>query len=111
MNNNDPLRNNKDPLRTSGPDAEQELFRAFGQAATGYPFEIALGAALNIILNGVRQSEETREGARAKFDELVSKGRFILLEKHYDAMGKRRNVFPFTQHIEVPLMKLGGNKH
>lgn len=104
MNPLDPLRNQKDPLRKSGPEAEQELFRALGAAANGYPAEAVLGAAANVLVNAIRQAQPTREGAREKFDELAAKVRRLLLDQHYDATGKRRNVFPFHQVIEVPLI-------
>jgi hypothetical protein len=106
----DPLRNHKDPLHKSGPEAEKELFRAFGAASNGFPTEAVLGAAANVFVNAIRQSQATREGAREKFDELVARVRLLLLDQHYDATGKRRNIFPFHQAIEVPLLRMG-RKH
>lgn len=99
----DPLRNPKDPLHKSGPEAERELFRALGQVANGFPTEAVFGAAANMLVNAIRQSQPTREGAREAFDELIARVRLLLLDQHYDALGRRRNVFPFHQVIEVPL--------
>jgi hypothetical protein len=102
----DPLRNPKDPLHKSGPEAERELFRAFGQLSNGFPMETVIGAAANVLVNAIRQGQPSREGAREKFDELVTKVRMLLLDQHYDALGKRRNVFPFHQTVEVPFIQM-----
>lgn len=102
----DLLRNPKDPLHKSGPEAERELFRALGAVCSGFPQEAVLGAAANLLVNAIRQGQPTREGAREKFDELTARVRMLLLDQHYDGLGKRRNVFPFHQVIEVPLVGL-----
>jgi acyl carrier protein phosphodiesterase len=102
----DPLRNDNDPLRKSGPEAEKELFRALSQLAHGYPNEAVIGAAMNVLVNVIRQAEPKREGARAKFDEVTARVRELLLGQHYDAAGNRRNLFPFHQVIEVPLVQM-----
>jgi hypothetical protein len=98
----DPLRNPKDPLHKSGPEAERELFRALSVACNGFPNEAVVGAAANMLVNAIRQSQPTRQGAADTLDQLVSRVKLLLLDQHYDAMGKRRNVFPFHQVIEVP---------
>lgn len=110
MSASDPLRNPKDPLHRSGPDAERELFRALGAACSGFPNEAVLGAAANLLVNAIRQSQPTRYAAREKFDELTARVRVLLLDQHYDALGKRRNVFPFHQVIEVPRLEMS-RKH
>jgi hypothetical protein len=55
-----------------------------------------------MLVNAIRQSQPTRQGAADTLDQLVSRVKLLLLDQHYDAMGKRRNVFPFHQVIEVP---------
>ena len=94
-------RNNKtDPLR-QGPTAEQELFKRFSELANGFPTETAVGAAANILLNGLRQDNASHKQAEVAFDELFGKLKSLLVA-HYDGAGKRRSVFPFHQHIVVP---------
>lgn len=97
----DPLRNNKDPLRKSGPDQQLELFRKFAAVAHGFGVDDVLGAAINMLVNGTRQAHADRSHAEAAFNERVGKAKQMLLD-HYDSVtGKRRNIFPFTQHIHA----------
>jgi len=98
-----PLRNPKDPIHKLGPEAEKELFKAFGQTAHGFPRDAVLNAAWNVILNVIRQDAEKRTRAENLFDEYAGKAKHNLLEYHYDNTGKRRNIFPFTQNVEVEL--------
>lgn len=100
----DALRNPKDPLHKSGPEGEKELFRALSEAANGYPAELVVGAAANVLVNAIRQSQPTRSGAADALDRLVARIRGLLLGQHYDALGNRRNVFPFHQVIEAPFV-------
>jgi hypothetical protein len=61
-----------------------------------------IGAAVNLLVNAIRQNVETRSGAERVFDELFGRAKNILLEQHYDPVtGKRRNIFPFTQHVHA----------
>lgn len=98
----DPLRNPKDPLHMTGPEAEKELFRRLGSVCNEFPRETVICAAMNLLINAIRQNEAGRNGAMAAFDEVSGRARHILLEKHYDSLGKRRNVFPFAQIIDIP---------
>lgn len=93
--------NPNDPLRKSGPDQQRELFTAFCKVAHGFSTEDAIGAAMNVLVNALRQAHGTQAAALARLDELVS-GSKGLLAQHYDALGRRRNVFPFHQTIELP---------
>lgn len=106
----DPLRNPNDPLHKSGPEAEKTLFRDMVSAANGYPLDIVAGATINILVNAVRQMNSTQKEAHVSFDELVSKAKSLLLDQHYDNMGNRKNIFPFHQNIEVPLLDLRTEK-
>lgn len=100
----DPLRNPKDPLLKSGPQQEQELMRAFGQVAHGFPRDTVLNVVLNMLVTTVRQSAEKRDLAERLFDDYTGKAKNVLLERHYDNLGNRRNIFPFTQNVEVPFL-------
>ena len=106
----DPLRNPKDPFHKSGPEAERELFVALSKASAGYPMELVIGATMNMLVNAIRQSQPTRQGAADSLDKVMARVKMLLLDQHYDATGKRRNVFPFHQMIEVPHFDLR-NKH
>ena len=97
----DPLRNPKDPLHKSGPEGERELFRKRGAACDGLPMELAAGAAANIIVNALRQQHATRREAEAAIDELMGRIKALLLDQHYDGMGRRRNLFPFHQVVQI----------
>lgn len=97
--NNDPLRNGKDPLRDSGPQSALDLFREFSKAANGRPNEQILDAAVNMILNVIRQSNASGAKAAAQFDEIAGRAKHLLMEKHYDNAGNRRNIFPYSQHV------------
>jgi hypothetical protein len=95
----------KDPMLLATPDQQKQLFDAFCSVANGFSAEQVLGAAANLLVNAIRQAHPTQRGALARLDELSAKTKALLAE-HYDAMGKRRNVFPFHQVIEVPHMNL-----
>ena len=102
----DPLRNAKDPLHKAGPEAGKELFRQFSKAADGFPPDAAVDAAMNLLINALRQQHRTRARAEKAFDEVSARTKGVLLDRHYDGLGHRRNVFPFTQVIEMPLIDL-----
>lgn len=97
----DPLRNPKDPLRDAGPPNDAELFRRFSEMSAGFPVDVVLRAAMNVVLNALRQAHSRRASAEKSFDELVGRSKHVLLEMHYDGMGNRRNIFPYDQKIEL----------
>lgn len=90
-----------DPLRKSGPDQQRELFNMFCKVANGFSTEEVMGAAMNLLVNGLRQAHPTQAAALSRLDELGAGAR-ALLASHYDMLGRRRNIFPFHQTIEVP---------
>lgn len=96
----DALRNPLDPLRKSGPDQQLELFNRFCREANGFSAEDVIGAALNVLVNGIRQSQATRVKADAALTEKLERAR-ALLDNHYDANGRKRGVFPFHQIIRM----------
>ena len=93
-----------DPL-LKAPEAEAALFRAFVQAANGFSHDQVAGAAVNLLVNVLRQRNSGRQAALSDTDRIHASMRQIL-DAHYDAMGKRRNIFPFHQVIEVPCFDL-----
>lgn len=97
--------NPKDPMSKSGPDRERELFQMIGKVATGFDGDVVVGAAINLLVNAVRQTCPTRQAAEKQFDDLVGKAKNLLLEQHYDPVSsKRRNVFPFTQVVQAEMV-------
>lgn len=91
-----------DPLR-GGPPAERALFEQITKLSDGKPLEAVLGAAINMIVNALRQTHGLRKDAEAQFDVLFGKAKTILLNEHYDSVtGKRRGVMPFTQVLHMP---------
>ncbi len=60
-----------------------------------------IGATVNILVNAIRQSQPTRGQAEARFDELFGRTKQVLLD-HYDALGRKRGIFPYDQVVEMP---------
>lgn len=86
------------------PEQERMLFEVFGRACAGKNVDAVYGAAINILINAIRQMEGTRREAEARWDELFGRGKSLLLDRHYDVVtGRRRNVFAHTQVINFPL--------
>ena len=94
--------NPKDPLNNT-PDAERALFSALAKVANGFTSDQVVGAALNLVVNAIRQANATDKGALDAADRAHAAMRKILVS-HYDNTGKRRNVFPFHQVIEMPFL-------
>lgn len=97
-----PLRNPKDPLHKAGPEPGRALFVHFTQLASGFPADAVLDAACNVVITAIRQQKPTWRTAEEAFDATLARAKTILRD-HYDANGKRRNVFPFDQVINASL--------
>jgi hypothetical protein len=94
---------NVDPLR-SAQGQEKLLFDIFATAANGKNADAVMGAALNIILNAIRQNYPKRADAEAKINELFGRATQLLLADSYDSVtGLRRTVTPITQVVRMPL--------
>lgn len=97
--------NPRDPMLKSGPEQERALFEVVSKCASGHDGNVVIGAAMNLLINAVRQNCATRTQAERTFDELVGRSKNLLLEQHYDPVTeKRRNVFSFTQHVHAELV-------
>lgn len=91
----------KDPMLLATPDHAQELFKRFGQVANGFQRDDVVNAAVNILVNAIRQHCRTRQQAEQAFDELFGRTKQVLVD-HYDQLGRKRGIFPFDQVIEMP---------
>lgn len=92
---------NPDPLKGL-PDQERQLFEAFKRASAGKNVDCVIGAAINILINVLRQMEPTKAEAEARIDMLFGKAKTLLIDRHYDSVtGKRKSVFPFTQVVKM----------
>lgn len=93
--------NPNDPLPKFGPPGQRELFEQFTKLSNGFSTEDVIGAAANLIVNAIRQSQATRQKAEASYDELFGQMKSMLVS-HYDSLGRKRGLFPYNQVIEVP---------
>ena len=85
----------RDSLRPPGV----ALFEAMGACAAGHPQEEVLSAAMNIVLNALRQNVSRRDEVIYQANELFGRSMELLLE-HYDPVSnRRRSVVPFDQVI------------
>jgi hypothetical protein len=92
--------NSKDPLIAATPDSGLELYKRFGNQAHGFPQEAVLNAAVNLIVNVLRQKHPQRDKAEAEYNELMGKTKGVLLN-HYDALGRKRGIFAYNQNLHV----------
>ena len=92
--------NSADPLkRTEGAD----LFLKLTAQCVGHDYDEVASAALNLLLNALRQKHDSRMGAEAEYSEKTGRAHQMLLG-HYDSVtGRRLSVFPHTQRINMPL--------
>lgn len=99
--------NSKDPILNSGSETQQQLFKQFVQSASGFQQNDVVSAAVNLLINALRQTHPSRKEAEKAFDELFGRTKGFLLDGHYDSStGKRLNIFPFHQIVEMPLMHI-----
>jgi hypothetical protein len=79
------------------------------QASSGFAMDDVIGAAANILINAIRQSQPTQAKAEIRFDELFGRSKQALVD-HYDSLGRKRGIFPYDQVIEVPKFDLSIKK-
>lgn len=96
--------NRQDPLLQTGAEAGRVLFDAMSKVCNGFGRDDVVNAAVNILVNAIRQECGSRQQAEARYDELAAKTKGLLMG-HYDSVsGKRRSVFPFTQTVHAQLV-------
>jgi hypothetical protein len=96
-----------DPL-TKCPEPARELHARFGKIADGFNADDVINAALNIMINTLRQTYSRKKDADEAVDRLLAKTRQAL-DNHYYGNGTRRSIFPFHQVIEVPFLDFKKN--
>jgi hypothetical protein len=99
--------NKLDPLKDAD-ETRRELFSRFSKASNQFTHRDVVYAAANLILNSIRQSCPTQKEAEALVDEMTAHMKRTLLDQHYFPSGQRRNVFPFHQIIEPPVLDARG---
>jgi len=99
-----------DPLKQT-EDARRELFGRFSKAANNCSQRDVMYAAMNLILNAVRQSCMKQKQAEAMLDEMMAHAKRTLLDQHYFPSGQRRNVYPHHQFIEPGLIDARPKSH
>jgi hypothetical protein len=91
-----------DPLQHL-PGQEKVLFERFTTFSKGMPLESVMGAAVNVLINAIRQNYALRAAAEQKIDELFGRAKQLLLANHYDTVtGRRRSVIPHDQILHMP---------
>lgn len=89
------------PPRDNLDQRGRSLFDAFGAASAGRPLDEVISAAMNVILNGIRQNTPRRTDAIARLSDLHGQAMSALLV-HYDATtNRRRSVVAFDQVISA----------
>lgn len=92
--------NPSDPL-LKVPDRSKELMTTFAQAAHGHKRDDVIVAAVNLLVNCIRQGNATATAAGGQYDEVVGRAKAFLMEC-YSPVGSRRNVFASRQDVIVP---------
>ncbi len=82
-------------------EQQQLLFKRFTGVAHGFANAEVAGAALNILVNSIRQNAHSRVKAQQAMDQYVEQARNMLAE-HYNGHGRKKGIFPYHQVIAVP---------
>ena len=89
-----------------GSDSAKALFNAFGGFATGHSPDDVISAALNLVLNAIRQGTPQRSAAIAKFGDLYGRSMEALME-HYDPVTNRPPVHvPLGHQVDRVLARV-----
>jgi hypothetical protein len=89
----------EDPLKKQD-DTRRELFGRMSKAANNFDQRDVVYAAVNLILNAIRQQCPKQKQAEAMLDEMMAHAKRTLLDQHYFPSGQRRSVYPFHQIVE-----------
>ena len=91
----------QDPLLTIGSEAQRALFARLVKECRNEQIEAVVGAAMNLIVNALRQTYRSRADAETYYDACYGRNKQLLLD-HYDATtGRLRTNIPFPQVIHA----------
>lgn len=92
-----------DPLKNFQDGNQRELFVTLRNACHGRSLNEVVGAAINLVVNALRQECHQLRDVEQRWDEVVGRAKGLLLE-HYDtSRGVRKDgVFPFDQTVQMP---------
>ena len=94
--------NPNDPLNER-TKSSRELYSKITQIASHFPMDHVIDSAVNLLVNGLRQTYATRHEAAKRSADICGQIQSILLD-HYDSVtGKRKNIFPHDQRVVMPL--------
>lgn len=97
----DPLRNPKDPLLKLTPKSAQELLRKISSQCDQYSLPTIIDACMSMVIAVVRQNKSTRDEAEKAMQEIYGNTMKALME-HYDSVGRKKGIFPYSQTIVIP---------
>jgi len=104
MNDEDRF-HHSDPLPKGMPDYGRELYSRFLNQCEGMPADAMLSASVNMIAHTIRECYGRRDQAEQRIRELFGKCEQIAMQFYDPVTNKRRSTIPFTQRLEMPLMK------
>ena len=88
-------------MKAASPGS-RALFAVLSAHCDGHTIEDIISASGNLMINALRQAHASRADAEARWDE-ISANMKKLLWQHYDSFGRLKGIYPYTQHIEMPL--------
>lgn len=92
-----------DPIKDTSPQGIV-LFEKLSRASDGFSAEQVIDAGLNIVVNALRQTYATRDGAELVWDEFATRAKSNLMDC-YDSTGRKKGIYPYHQIIRVPFSR------
>lgn len=90
-----------DPLATASSEQQKRLFTQMAKASAGHSVEEVMGAALNVIVNAIRQTYPSRDKAMLVADEKSAKLKELLAANYTRTGGRLQGAYPFNQTIHA----------
>jgi hypothetical protein len=95
-----------DPLTDTGPDSGKVLYDRINKLCRDFPLEAVVNASTNVLINVLRQRNQTRAAAERDFNEMFGVLKSVLVAHYNGPNGSRRSVFPFHQTIHPPFVRV-----
>lgn len=93
-----------DPLPKNLPDYGRELFDRFGKAADGFASDAIISAAINLLVQVMRENYGKRDEVERRIDELAAKWKELTFRFYDPVTNRRRSNIPFTQRVTPPTL-------